>query len=217
MNVFTSRTATGDFRLALKLAAWFTLLIWLIWSLGYVFEIALWKYGIFPGRLDTLYGVLTAPLVHANPAHLTANTLPLLVMLTMLFYIYPKSSPIVLVVLYVGSGLMVWFIGRPAWHFGASGITHGLMFYLFVVGILRRDAIAIAISMIVFFLYGGMVWGIFPRDPAISFEYHLSGAVMGMLLAILLRNYDKKLPVKRYDWEDEEDFPDASWKQDHEK
>jgi membrane associated rhomboid family serine protease len=69
--------------------------------------------------------------------------------------------------------------------------------------------------MIVFFLYGGMVWGIFPRDPEISFEYHLAGAILGILMAFLLRNYDRRLPEKRYDWEGEDDEDDIigdEWK-----
>ncbi|MCK5360205.1 MAG: rhomboid family intramembrane serine protease [Gammaproteobacteria bacterium] len=170
-----------------------------------LFGLELWRYGIYPGKIETLAGVLTAPLIHGSLSHITSNSLPLLVMLTILVYVYPKSSPVVLVVLYIGSGLIVWVIAREAWHFGASGLTHGLMFFLFTIGILRRDAISAVFAMIVFFLYGGMVWGIFPRDPAISYEYHLAGAGLGVLLAFLLKNIDSKIPKKRYDWEDEDD------------
>jgi membrane associated rhomboid family serine protease len=201
---------TGNFKLSLKIALSFTALIWLVWFTGVLFGFELWRFGIFPGQIDTLAGVLSAPLIHGSLSHITSNSLPLLVMLTILLYIYPKSSPVVFIVLYVGSGIIVWLIARPAWHFGASGLTHGLMFFLFTIGVLRRDAMAAVFAMIVFFLYGGMVWGIFPRDPAISFEYHLAGAGLGVLLAFLLRNYDRKIPKKRYDWEDEDDLLDAS-------
>ena len=196
---------TGNFKLSLKLALLFTVLIWVIWLAGELFGLDLWRFAIYPGQLDALAGVLTAPLIHGSLSHVVSNSLPILVMLTILLYVYPKSAPTVLIVLYAGSGLVVWLIARPAWHFRASGLTHGLTFFLFTIGVLRRDALASVFAMIVFFLYGGMVWGIFPRDPDISFEYHLAGAALGVLLAFLLRNYDSKPPVKHYDWEDEDD------------
>ena len=201
----TPQSRPGNFRLSLFLAFLFTVLIWIIWISGEIFELDLSRYGVFPGQLDSLGGVLIAPLIHGSLSHVFANSLPLLVMLTILFYIYPKSSPIVLITLYVGSGLVVWMIARPAWHFGASGLTHGLMFFLFTIGVLRRDALSSVFAMTVFFLYGGMVWGIFPRDPGISYEYHLAGAGLGVLLAFILRNLDDKPPLKRYDWQDEDD------------
>ena len=205
MDEPTVKPTTGDFKQSVRLALLLTGLIWLIWVIGEILPIELWQYGVYPGRHESLPGVLTAPLIHGSLSHLSSNSLPLLVMLTILFYAYPRSSLIVLITLYIGSGLIVWVIARPAWHYGASGMTHGLMFFLFVIGILRRDAMAAAFAMIVFFLYGGMVWGIFPRDPHISFEYHLAGAVIGVVLAFMLRNYDRKPPIKHYDWEDEDD------------
>ena len=205
MAMQTTQSNPGNFRLSLLLAFLFTALIWVIWISGEIFELDLSRYGVFPGQHDSLGGVVTAPLIHGSLSHVFANSLPLLVMLTILFYIYPKSSPIVLITLYVGSGLIVWMIARPAWHFGASGLTHGLMFYLFTIGVLRRDALSSVFAMTVFFLYGGMVWGIFPRDPGISYEYHLAGAGLGVLLAFILRNFDDKPPLKHYDWQDEDD------------
>ena len=205
MKIQATHFRPGNFKLSLILAVVFTVVIWLIWITAELYGLNLSHYGVFPGQHDALAGVFTAPLIHGSLSHVLSNSLPLLVMLTILFYIYPKSSPIVLITLYVGSGLIVWMIARPAWHFGASGLTHGLMFYLFTIGILRRDALSSVFAMTVFFLYGGMVWGIFPRDPGISYEYHLAGAGLGVLLAFILRNFDDKPPVKHYDWQDEDD------------
>lgn len=193
----------GNFKRSLYFALIFTALIWAIWLIGELFGLEFAQYGIYPRLVSSLWGVITAPLIHGSFSHIVSNSMPLLVMMTILFYIYPKSSPIVLIVLFIGSGLIVWLIGRPAWHFGASGLTHGLMFFLFFIGILRRDAIASVFAMIVFFLYGGMVWGIFPRDPNISFEYHLAGAGLGVMLAFLLRNRDRKRPAKQYSWDED--------------
>ena len=143
---------------------------------------------------------------HDSFAHLFANTAPLLVLGTALLYGYPKSSRIVLPAVYFGTGLAVWLFARPAIHIGVSGLTFGLMFFIFVIGILRWEQRAITLSMIVFFLYGGMIWGIFPTRPDISFESHFFGALIGSVLAVLLRNHDPRPPEKHYSWEDEEEI-----------
>ena len=74
---------------------------------------------------------------------------------------------------------------------------------------MRWDKRAIALSMIVFFLYGSMIWGVFPADPSVSFESHLAGAVIGLVMAILLRNHDPLPPRKTYSWEEEAEDSDA--------
>ncbi|OUR88370.1 hypothetical protein A9Q92_03020, partial [Methylophaga sp. 42_8_T64] len=101
-----------------------------------------------------------------------------------------------------------------AFHIGASGLTHGLMFFLFLIGVFRRDKPAMALAMMVFFLYGSMVWGILPTEERISFESHLFGAVMGIVCAVAFRNKDPKRPEKVYSWEQdgyqEDDFFEQS-------
>jgi membrane associated rhomboid family serine protease len=96
---------------------------------------------------------------------------------------------------------LVWLFARDSFHVGASGLTHGLFFYLFVGGILRRDRRSAALLMIAFYMYGGMILSIFPSDPGISFESHLFGALAGGLLAYLFRHWDKKTQGKRYSWQ----------------
>jgi membrane associated rhomboid family serine protease len=102
---------------------------------------------------------------------------------------------------WLGSGLGVWLFARGSYHIGASGLAHGLMFFVFVSGILRRDRLSIALSLIVFLLYGGMVATIFPQQPGISYESHFSGALMGIITAFLFRRRDPAPPEKTYDWE----------------
>jgi hypothetical protein len=99
----------------------------------------------------------------------------------------------------------VWLYARETYHIGASGLTFGMLFFIFAIGALRWDRRAIALSMLVFFLYGGMIWGIFPGRPGISFEYHFFGAAIGVLGAIALRNLDPAPPKKKYSWEFEGD------------
>jgi hypothetical protein len=108
--------------------------------------------------------------------------------------------------MWLGSGLGAWWLGDVGtYHLGASGVTHGLMFMLFVLGLIRRDRAAIATSMIAFLFYGGMLLAILPREPGISWQSHMGGALAGVIGAVLFRNLDPQLPRKRYSWEDEED------------
>ncbi len=180
----------------------------MIWVIHGVTALAGWDpapLGVRPGLVDGLHGILTAPLIHGSWGHLTSNTLPVLVLGTALIYGTPKAARIAIPVIWLGSGLGVWLFAREAVHIGISGLTYGMMFYLFTIGILRRDRQSIALTLLVFFLYGGMIWGVFPQSPGISFEYHLFGAVTGVLCAFLLRRRDPLPERRRYDWEEEDD------------
>lgn len=189
------------FRLAVAFAA----LLWLIRTAEVVFHLDLVRFGVYPLQPGGLVGILTGPLIHGSWSHLFANTLPVIILGTALLYGYPRSAKTVLAAVYIGSGLGVWLFAREAYHIGASGLTFGVMFFLFVVGALRWDKRAIALSMIVFFLYGSMIWGIFPSEPGISFESHFFGAIIGVVLAVVLKKRDPAPPEKTYSWEDEAD------------
>jgi membrane associated rhomboid family serine protease len=128
--------------------------LWVLWAVAAALGLELYRWGVYPREARGLGGILMAPLIHGSWAHLFANTLPLLVLGTMLLYGYPRSAPIVVPALWLGSGLGVWLFGRTSFHIGASGLAHGLMFFLFVVGLLRRDRRAMALALLVFFLYG---------------------------------------------------------------
>jgi membrane associated rhomboid family serine protease len=198
------RADSRHLKRSFALAAIFTAVLWLIKTVETALGISLVEYGVYPWKLSGLAGILWAPLIHGSFTHLLANTGPLLILGTALFYGYPKSARIVVPAVYLGSGLGVWLFAREAFHVGASGLTFGFMFFVFSVGALRWDRRAIALSMVVFFLYGGMIWGIFPVKPGISFESHLFGAMIGVSLAVLLRNHDPNIPRKQYSWEEED-------------
>jgi len=203
----THSTATPDdghrFRQALCISVSFVAVLWLVYFAAALFNINLGQYGIYPRRISGLMGIVTAPLIHGSFAHLFSNSVPVIILGTTLLYGYPRSAWIVLAGLYFGTGLGVWISARPAYHIGASGLSVGMLFFLFIIGVIRWDRRAIALSMLVFFLYGSMVWSIFPGDPHVSYESHLFGALIGTVLAILLRNTDPKLVEKHYSWEDE--------------
>lgn len=189
-------------------------LLWLTTLLGQTLDLDLYRLGVYPHTLAGLPGILFAPLVHGSWGHLLSNSFALLVLVTALLYGYPRSARPALALIWLGSGLGVWLFARPSWHFGASGLTHGIMFYIFTSGILRRDRPSIALALIVFLLYGGMIWTIFPQDPDVSYESHFFGAGCGVLAAVLFAHRDPRPPGKHYDWEDEDedttdDFPAA--------
>lgn len=201
---------TQQLRRAFTIALCFALFLWLIKLMEMLLTLDLAQYGVYPGRLSGLVNVLWAPLIHGSLSHLFANTAPIIVLGTALLYGYPKSARIVLLVVYFGTGLGVWLFARQSYHIGASGLSFGMMFFLFVIGVLRWDKRAIAISMVVFFLYGSMVWGILPGNPGISYESHLFGAVIGVILAFFLKKRDPAPPKKQYSWEGEEEDANES-------
>lgn len=176
-------------------------LLWCLKSAEILFHWDLSWMGIRPHDWSGLIGILTAPLVHGSLEHLFNNTLPLIIMGTVLLLGYPRSIWRVLILVWLLSGIGVWLFAREANHIGASGIAHGLFFFLLVASMFRRDKSSVAIMMIVFLLYGSMTMTIFPREEHISFEYHFFGAVAGFIAALIWRDRDPKPIVKPYAWE----------------
>ncbi|HEX7029353.1 MAG TPA: rhomboid family intramembrane serine protease [Gammaproteobacteria bacterium] len=199
----------GRLRRAFLPVLGFTLLLWWLHFLAGLFGWNFWGLGIRPGEAVGLIGIIAAPLIHGDWEHIVANTPPIVVLGTLLLYSYPRAARWVIPLVWIGSGVGVWLFGRPdSVHAGASGLAHGLMFFLFIIGILRRDPRAMAVSMAAFFLYGGMVLTIFPREADVSWEAHLFGAIPGALLAFLLFRLDAAPPRKVYSWERQEEEED---------
>ena len=182
----------------------FVAVLWLIKLVELALDLDLTRYGVYPRTLRGVSGVCFAPLIHGSLAHLFSNTLPIIILGSALLYGYPRSARLVIPILYFGTGIGVWLFARSAWHIGASGLIFGVMFFVFTMGVLRWDTRSIALALVVFLLYGGMIWGVFPGDPSVSFESHLAGAVLGVTLAVVLKNRDPAPPPKRYSWEEEE-------------
>jgi len=194
---------------ALNFSLAFVLLLVVVFSAQGSFD---WRaLAIAPLSADGLIGLLTAPLLHGSVEHIAANATALLMLGTLAGSVYPRTTLCALPLVWLGAGLGPWLMGEPgSYHLGASGLTHGLMFMIFVLGLLRRDRAAIAAGMIAFLFYGGMVLTILPREPGVSWQAHMGGAVAGLLAAILLRRLDPPLPRKRYSWEDEEEQAQAA-------
>lgn len=150
-------------------------------------------WGVFPRTLGGLKGILFSPFIHGDYYHLFDNTIPILVLGTLLFYFYKEIAWEIAIFNLLISGFWLWIIGRPSYHIGASGYIYGLAAFLFFSGVFRRNVSLLTISLLVVFLYGSLIWGIFPVLEHISWEGHLSGGVAGALLAW---SYRKKGPQK---------------------
>jgi membrane associated rhomboid family serine protease len=188
-------------RMAIFYAAGFAAILWSIKLFEFVAGTHFIGLGIFPGHAQGLLGILFAPLIHSSWAHLAANTGPVVILGAALLYGYPRSARIVLPVIYLLTGVIVWLFARPYYHVGASGLTFGMLFFITVIGFLRWDKPAIALALASFFLYGGMMGGLFPESERISYETHIAAAGLGVVLAIVLKNYDPPPPRKVYSWE----------------
>lgn len=160
-------------------------------------------FALVPQQLLGLPGVITAPLLHGSFEHLVSNAFSILVLGTLAGTLYPRATLRALPLIWLGSGLGTWLIALGGQHIGASGVTHGLMFFLATQGLLRRDRPAIAAMLIGMFFFGGMLLSILPQTPGISWQYHFSGAITGIVAGLLWRKLDAGAPVQRYSWEDE--------------
>jgi membrane associated rhomboid family serine protease len=182
------------------------LIMWIVKLVEWHFGLSFYEGGIYPRRYDSLYGIFTMPFVHGDWKHLLSNTVSFLVLLYGILYLLKDVGYKAFVWIFILSGFFTWLIGRSSWHIGASGLIYGFAFFLFLSGILSKNTRMWAISLLVAFLYGGIVWGLFPFDPKISYEGHLSGALAGSITALI---YRKNLPAREvYEWETEEDSID---------
>lgn len=202
-----SQKARSSFGLAFRLALMLVGLLWVIFMADTMFHLHLNRFGLRPGSISGLAGIFTAPLLHGSLGHLFNNSIPLLVAVTAMLYLYPTASLRVFPMVWLGSGLMGWLIGRPSVHIGASGLLYGLLMFVFISGVLRRDMRSVSVSLLIWFLYSTMIWGIFPIRPNMSWELHLSGAIIGTLLAWVYRKRDL-VPLKKYTWEDDDRVPE---------
>ena len=189
------------------------LLIWLVKLFEITFDIDLTGYGLWPLQWKGLIGIVTAPLLHANLSHLSANSFPLFFLGALLFYFYKPLAWRVFFLIWFLTGLWVWVFARgEAVHIGASGVVYGLAAFLFLSGILRRDNKLMAITLLIAFIYGGLVWGVFPQffpNQPISWESHLMGLLAGTVLAVYYRNAGPQRIV--YQWDDEGDDDDDDY------
>ncbi len=181
----------------------FVMLMWIVFWVESRFGVNFNRYGIYPRTPEGLIGIFTGPFIHGSLKHLFNNSVPLLVLCTALFYFYRNIRWKVILFGLILTGLATWVIGRPSLHIGASGVVYMLVAFLFFKGVFSRQFQLTALALVVVFLYGGLLWFVFPMDPKISWEGHLSGFMVGFLFSFLFRGVP--LENKKYEWE-KEDF-----------
>jgi membrane associated rhomboid family serine protease len=188
---------------SLVFPAFFLLLIWTIKISEVALEMSFAKLGLFPLKVGGLKGIFFSPLIHADFKHLFDNSIPLFFLSVAIFYFYRPVAYRVFLLIWFITGIVVWLTARPAYHIGASGLVYGFAAFIFFSGIIRNNIHLLAISLLVVFLYGGLVWGIFPYDFRVSWESHLVGGLTGLSMAFFYRSYGP--PSTKRIWEDEED------------
>jgi len=180
--------------------------LWLVFWFEVRFGVNLSRYGVYPQKVEGLKGILFSPFIHSSLKHLFNNSIPLLVLTTALFYFYRNVRWQVLIFGLLLTGALTWIIGRPAYHIGASGVVYMLTSFLFFKGILSKHFQLIALSLVVVFLYGGLLWFLFPVDEAISWEGHLSGFIVGAVFSMLFKR--NIVETKKYLWEQDDYNPE---------
>lgn len=183
------------------------LVLWLVYWFEVKFGYNFTKYGVYPRTADGLKGIFFSPFIHSGVRHLFNNSAPLFVLMLALFYFYRRVALKILIIGTLLSGFLTWIIARDAYHIGASGIVYLLFSFIFFSGILRSYSRLIAVSLMVIFLYGSMVWYIFPTREEISWEGHLSGFIVGLIFAVSFRKIGPQ--KSRFKWENEDHIEES--------
>jgi len=176
----------------------FTLILWIVTILDIGFGLKLMFFGIYPREFSGLQGVIFSPLIHSGWSHLIANSSPILVLTSIITLFYARAAGSVLVMIWIGMGMMVWMFARPSYHIGASGLVYGLVFYIFFAGIFKKNLKSIVLALIVLTVYSGMFTSMFPNvKDGISWESHLYGALVGLVTAFIFKNVVEEDEVEK--------------------
>ena len=194
---------------SLVFPAFFLFLLWAVKIFEISMEVSFMEGGVYPRKISGLKGILFSPLIHGDWKHLLDNSMPVFFLSLALFYFYRDIAYKIWGLIYLIGGILLWGVGRQAYHIGASGLIYGLAAFLFLSGLIRRVRSLMAISLLVVFWYGGMVWGLLPFDFEVSFEAHITGAVSGIILAVIYRDQGPE-PERSMLEDDEEDQGEGS-------
>lgn len=180
---FTSRVLD-----ALKFPLGFAAAIWIIHLINFASGYRMFWLGIYPRQTEGLKGIITGPLIHGDFLHLFSNTLSFIILAFMIFFFYRKVAIQSFALIYLFTGFAVWIFARESFHIGASGVVYGLVSFVFWSGIFRRNIKSIVLALIVTVLYSGYFLGIVPGEEGVSWESHLLGGIVGILVAFLYRH-----------------------------
>ncbi len=182
----------------------FLFLMWVVKIIEVNLNLSFVNFGVLPQKMSGLKGIIFSPFIHKDFTHLINNSYPILILGGMIFAFYKKIAAQLFSWLFFISGFWLWVIGRPSFHIGASGIIYALAAFLFVSGIIRKNPKLSAVSMVIIFLYGSMIWGILPTNEGVSWEGHLAGMFAGIIVALFFKNEGPER--KKYQWEIDEEL-----------
>lgn len=191
-----------DFKYSISIILYPILILFIIWLVFWYqvnIDYSIKGFGIRPLKLEGLLGIFTSPFLHGNIQHLYNNTIPLFVLSLALFYFYNKLAWRVIIGGILLSGCLTWCIASSGNHIGASGLIYVLVSFIFFKGIFSKYYRLIALSLVVIFLYGSMIWYVFPIKSGMSWQGHLGGLITGFLFALFFRKQVAK--PERYVWE----------------
>jgi membrane associated rhomboid family serine protease len=192
-------------QISFGIAATITAIMWVVFFFDYTFELNWYKYGLYPQNKEGLLGIITAPFLHSTKgfSHIINNSVPTFVLSWMLFYHYRTVATRSFIFIYLFTGISMWFLARESYHIGMSGVIYGLTSFLIVSGFLRKNMKVAGISLVVIFLYGSTVWGIFPNQVGVSWEAHAFGFLSGGIIAFYFRKSGPQPAKLRYEIEEE--------------
>ncbi|MFY7668613.1 MAG: rhomboid family intramembrane serine protease [Crocinitomicaceae bacterium] len=194
-------------RNAIPPALFVMIIMWLVYWSDYLFVYDFHKLGVMPKTSDGLKGIFFMPWIHSHGdiRHLLNNSIPTFLLLTLLFYSYREIALRVFLFSWFVTGILLWVFANNngAYHIGMSGVIYSLAAFLFTSGVLRKYLPLQALSLFIVFIYGSMIWGIFPTEQHVSWEGHLSGMLVGIFLAFYYRKLGPQRPKYQYEIEKE--------------
>ncbi len=158
----------------------------------FLFAGSLNSFGVSPRNPNSLRGIVLMPFLHGSFAHILSNTISFLVLGWLVLIRGTRHFLWVTLIATLVSGLGIWFFGSAGIHIGASGVIFGYLGFLLLHGLFERSLPSIALSLLVMFFYGSLIWGIFPGDPTISWEGHLFGFIGGVFAAKFLARQSRR-------------------------
>lgn len=171
----------------IRYLSFFILWLWVVKSVELALDAHWAEYGIYPREIHGLLGVITGPMIHGDVLHLLSNSIPLLILGSLLILVFSKEARLVFILIYLITGTMIWITARQAYHIGASGIVYGLFGFILVSGFLHRKKNLAFVSLSILILYSGIWQGLFPGEKGVSWESHLIGLITGVLLSFFFK------------------------------
>lgn len=185
---------------------YFVSILWLVFFAEYATGLDFSWLGILPRTIVGLRGILFTPFLHGSIGHLMSNSVPLLLLGGGLIYFYRNIAYSVFAWIWIIDGIGVWLLGRESYHIGASGLVYGMAAFLIFSGILRKNRQLLALSLVVVFVYGSLIWGMFPFIPDVSWEAHLFGFLAGVYFSVhFLKEGPLNDPIPEWMTQEEED------------